>query len=49
MVRLYMQALRRVIEANVIILEFLSARLVHPGTLLPFDLFLTRVRTWKLR
>ena len=30
---------------NVIILEFLSARFVPPGALLPFCLFLTRVRT----
>ena len=30
---------------NVTILEFLSSQFVHPGALLPFYLFLTRVRT----
>ena len=34
-----------IIVANVIILEFLSVRFVHLGALLPFYLFLTRVRT----
>ena len=34
-----------IIVANVIILEFLCAGFVHPGTLLPFYLFMTRVRT----
>ena len=34
-----------IIVVTVIILEFLSARLVHPGALLPFHLFLTPVRT----
>ena len=30
--------------ANVIILEFLCAQFVHLGALLPFYLFITRVR-----
>ena len=34
-----------IIVTNVVILEFLSAGFVHPGALLPFCLFLTRVRT----
>ena len=34
-----------IIVTNVITLEFLSARFVHPGALLPFYLFLKRVRT----
>ena len=34
-----------IIVTNVITLEFLSAQFVYPGTLLPFYLFLTRVRT----
>ena len=34
-----------IIVTNVIILEFFSARFVHPGALLPFYLFSTRVRT----
>ena len=34
-----------IIVTNVIILEFLSARFVHPGSLLPIYLFLTRDRT----
>ena len=33
-----------VIETNVVILEFLSARFIHPDALLPFYLFLTWVR-----
>ena len=33
-----------IIVTTVIILEFLSARFVHPGALLPFYLFLTRVK-----
>ena len=31
-----------IIVTNVIILEFLSARFVHPGALLPFCFFYTR-------
>ena len=34
-----------IVVTNVIILEFLSGRLVHPDALLPFHLFLTPVRT----
>ena len=34
-----------IIITNVTILEFLSARFVHPGALLLFYHFLTRVRT----
>ena len=34
-----------IIVTNVIILEFLSARFVHPGALLPFYHFLKQVRT----
>ena len=34
-----------IIIVIVIILEFLSARFVHPGALLPFYLFLTRATT----
>ena len=34
-----------IIVMNVIILEFLSARFVHPGALLPFYHFLKQVRT----
>ena len=34
-----------IIVTNVTILEFLSARFVQPGALLPFYPFLTRVRT----
>ena len=34
-----------IIATNVIMLEFLSARFVNPGALLPFYLFLTRVGT----
>ena len=33
-----------VIVTNVVILEFLSAWFIHPDALLPFYLFLTRVR-----
>ena len=33
-----------VIETNVVILDFLSARFIHPDALLPFYLFLTWVR-----
>ena len=33
-----------IIIVNVVILKFLSARFVHPDALLPFYLFLTRVR-----
>ena len=36
-----------IIVTNVVILEFLSALFVHPGALLPFYLFLTRVRIMK--
>ena len=36
-----------IIVTNVAILEFLSARFVHPGALLPFYLFLTQVRIMK--
>ena len=35
-----------IIATSVIILEFLSSRFVHPGAMLPFYMFLTRVRTW---
>ena len=34
-----------IIITNVVKLEFFSARFVHPGALLPFYLFLTRVPT----
>ena len=34
-----------IIIVNVIILEFLSARFIRPGDLLPIYHFLTRVRT----
>ena len=34
-----------IIAANVIILEFLFSRFVHPGAPLPFYLFLTQVTT----
>ena len=34
-----------IIATNVIVLEFLSAQSIHPGALLPYYLFLTRVRT----
>ena len=36
-----------IIVIDVIILGFLPAGFVHPGTLLPFYLSLTRVRTWE--
>ena len=34
-----------IIVANVFMLEFLSARFIHLGALLPFYIFLNRVRT----
>ena len=34
-----------IIVTNVITLEFLSTRIVYPDALLPFYIFLTRVRT----
>ena len=33
-----------IIVTNVILLEFLFPQFVHPGALLPFYLFLTRIK-----